>query len=247
MQVSLLGPVEVSVDGRRVPIGAGKPRALLTLLALHEGSAVSTDRLVEGLWGEEPPASATKMVQLLVSQLRKALAAAGDGASIVTRGRGYELHLGAEGARRAAVRAADHCGYAARGTRAVARRTTPGRRRGAVRDRRDPAARGASPEGDRAGRGAGTWRRAGTARWSGSSSCWSRRSRWQSGSTHSGCWPFTAAAGRRTRSTHRAGAPARSTRSGSSRDQSSGDLQEAILRQDPALDLHLAEALRAAA
>ena len=97
MQVSLLGPVEVSVDGRRVPIGAGKPRALLTLLALHEGSAVSTDRLVEGLWGEEPPASATKMVQLLVSQLRKALAAAGDGASIVTRGRGYELHLGAEG------------------------------------------------------------------------------------------------------------------------------------------------------
>ena len=97
MQVSILGPVEVSVGGRRVPVGAGKPRALLTLLALHEGAAVSTDRLVEGLWGEEPPASATKMVQLLVSQLRKALAGAGDGASIVTRGRGYELHLGSEG------------------------------------------------------------------------------------------------------------------------------------------------------
>jgi WD40 repeat protein/DNA-binding SARP family transcriptional activator len=97
MHVSVLGPVEVSVDGRLVPIGAGKPRALLTLLALHEGVALSTDRLVEGLWGEEPPASATKMVQLLVSQLRKALAGAGDGAAIVTRGRGYELHLGSGG------------------------------------------------------------------------------------------------------------------------------------------------------
>ena len=43
--------------------------------------------------GEEPPASAAKMVQLGVSQLRKALAGAGGGAEIVTHGRGYELRL----------------------------------------------------------------------------------------------------------------------------------------------------------
>ena len=56
MLISVLGPVEVSVDGKPVAIGAGKPRALLTLLALHEGSTVSTGRLVEGLWGERPSA-----------------------------------------------------------------------------------------------------------------------------------------------------------------------------------------------
>ncbi|MEP6954652.1 MAG: BTAD domain-containing putative transcriptional regulator [Solirubrobacteraceae bacterium] len=75
-------------------VGAGKPRGLLALLALSAGSTISTDRLVEGLWGEAPPATAAKMVQLYVSQLRKALAGGGDGAEIVTRGRGYELRLG---------------------------------------------------------------------------------------------------------------------------------------------------------
>src|SRR3954447_18689405 len=94
MDVRLLGLVEASIDGRPVALGAGKRRALLALLALHEGSTVSTDRLVEGLWGEEPPATAAKMVQFCVSQLRKALVAGGDGAEIVTRGRGYELRLG---------------------------------------------------------------------------------------------------------------------------------------------------------
>jgi DNA-binding SARP family transcriptional activator/RecA/RadA recombinase len=94
MQISVLGPVEVTSDGRLVAIGRGKPRALLAVLALHEGSTVSSDRLVEALWGDEPPSTAAKMVQLYVSQLRKALAVSGDGAQIVTRGRGYELRLG---------------------------------------------------------------------------------------------------------------------------------------------------------
>ena len=94
MQISVLGPVEVSVGGQPVAIGAGKPRALLALLALHEGTTVSTVRLVEGLWGAQPPATAHKMVQLYVSQLRKALANGEDGGGIVTRGRGYELRLG---------------------------------------------------------------------------------------------------------------------------------------------------------
>jgi DNA-binding SARP family transcriptional activator len=61
------------------------------MLALEVGHTVSADRLVEGLWGESPPASAPKMVQLYVSRLRRVLD--GDGARIVTRGRGYELQL----------------------------------------------------------------------------------------------------------------------------------------------------------
>jgi WD40 repeat protein/DNA-binding SARP family transcriptional activator len=94
MRISVLGPVEVTTDGRPVVIGKGKPRALLAVLALDEGSTVSSDRLVEALWGEHPPPTAAKMVQLYVSQVRKALAASGDDAEIVTRGRGYELRLG---------------------------------------------------------------------------------------------------------------------------------------------------------
>jgi WD40 repeat protein/DNA-binding SARP family transcriptional activator len=86
--------VEASVDDRPVAIGAGKPRAVLAMLALREGTAVSAEHLIDGLWGDAPPASASKMVQGYVSQLRKALAESGDGAEIVTRGRGYELRLG---------------------------------------------------------------------------------------------------------------------------------------------------------
>ena len=94
MDIGVLGPVEASAGGKPVFVGAGKPRALLALLALNAGATISTDRLVGGLWGDEPPATAAKMVQLYVSQLRKALANGGDGAEIVTRGRGYELRLG---------------------------------------------------------------------------------------------------------------------------------------------------------
>jgi DNA-binding SARP family transcriptional activator len=90
MNVRVLGPLEASVEGRTLHVGGGKP---LAILALHVGEIVSTDRLIEGLWGERPPATATKLVQVYVSQLRKALAASGDGSAIVTRGHGYQLHL----------------------------------------------------------------------------------------------------------------------------------------------------------
>jgi DNA-binding SARP family transcriptional activator len=61
------------------------------MLALEAGRTVSADRLAEGLWGDELPPSAGKMVQLYVSHLRRALD--GDGVRIVTHGRGYELQL----------------------------------------------------------------------------------------------------------------------------------------------------------
>jgi DNA-binding SARP family transcriptional activator/tetratricopeptide (TPR) repeat protein len=94
MDVRVFGPLQAIVDGRPVALGGVKPRALLAMLALNAGSTVSSERLIEGLWGENQPATATKLVQIYVSQLRKALAAGGDGAEIVTRGRGYELRLG---------------------------------------------------------------------------------------------------------------------------------------------------------
>ena len=67
------------------------------MLALRANRTVAADELIDGLWAEHPPASAAKNLQSLVSQLRKAFAADGGGASIVTRGRGYELRV-AEGA-----------------------------------------------------------------------------------------------------------------------------------------------------
>ena len=86
MNVQVLGPLEARAAGRLVPLGGAKPRALLAMLALDAGSPVSTERLIDGLWGDRPPATATKLVQLYVSQLRKALATCDDGTEIVTRG-----------------------------------------------------------------------------------------------------------------------------------------------------------------
>jgi WD40 repeat protein/DNA-binding SARP family transcriptional activator len=94
MQIHLLGPVEVSSDNGNVVLGGPKPRALLAMLALDAGSTVSADRLIDGLWGDEPPATAAKMVQVYVSQLRKAMAALGEDDAIATHGRGYQLQLG---------------------------------------------------------------------------------------------------------------------------------------------------------
>jgi YVTN family beta-propeller protein len=91
VDLHLLGPVEALLDGQPVALGAPKQRAVLAMLALRLGHTVSVDRLAEGLWGEDAPPSAPKMLQLYVSHLRRLLAS--NGAEIVTHGRGYELRL----------------------------------------------------------------------------------------------------------------------------------------------------------
>ena len=87
----LLGPLEAVVDGTQVPLPAAKPRALLALLLLNRNHAVATDRLIDELWGDEPPAQATKTLQVYVSQLRKAIGAD----RLVTRPPGYLLRVDA--------------------------------------------------------------------------------------------------------------------------------------------------------
>ena len=94
MQIHLLGPVAVATDHGPVALGGPKQRALLAMLALEAGSTVSAEHLVDGLWGDAPPATANKLVQLYVSHLRKAMAASGDNGLIATRGGGYELRVG---------------------------------------------------------------------------------------------------------------------------------------------------------
>ena len=99
MDFRILGPLEVLDDGRTVPLGGTKQRALLGLLLLHPNETLSTERLIDELWGERPPSSAAKAVHARVSRLRKALAGAdGPGTAdlVVTRERGYELKLDPE-------------------------------------------------------------------------------------------------------------------------------------------------------
>jgi DNA-binding SARP family transcriptional activator/class 3 adenylate cyclase len=91
MDFRILGPLEVLDEGREVALGGSKQRALLAVLVLHANETLSTDRLIEELWGEHPPATAAKTVQVHVSRLRKALASGGD--LIVTREHGYRLEL----------------------------------------------------------------------------------------------------------------------------------------------------------
>jgi WD40 repeat protein/DNA-binding SARP family transcriptional activator len=92
MQIRVLGHVEANVDDRPIALGGAKQRAVLAMLGLEANRTVSADRLIEGLWGEESPASAAKMVQNYIWRLRAVLAADSQ-AEILTHGRGYELRI----------------------------------------------------------------------------------------------------------------------------------------------------------
>jgi DNA-binding SARP family transcriptional activator/ABC-type branched-subunit amino acid transport system substrate-binding protein/DNA-binding beta-propeller fold protein YncE len=89
MEVRILGPLEVWARDRQMEVGSGKQQALLVVLALDAPMPVSTDRLIEALWGESPPASALNSIRIYVSQLRKVLGES----TVVTEGGGYRLAL----------------------------------------------------------------------------------------------------------------------------------------------------------
>ena len=87
IEFRVLGSLEVVDEDRALALGSPQQRPLLAVLLVHRGEPVSSDRLIDELWGEQAPASAIKIVQGYVSNLRKVL---GDGL-LVTRGRGYLL------------------------------------------------------------------------------------------------------------------------------------------------------------
>ncbi|MET7945397.1 BTAD domain-containing putative transcriptional regulator [Micromonospora sp. NPDC005324] len=79
MRFRILGPTQVVLaDGREVPVGGPRLRALLALLLLDAGRVVSAERLIDGLYGEHPPRGAANALQSQVSRLRQALPAEHD-------------------------------------------------------------------------------------------------------------------------------------------------------------------------
>src|SRR2546428_13552137 len=72
MEFKVLGPVEVSGPRGRIKIGSGLQRAILALLVLRVGETVSTDHLIDEVWGDDPPPSAHHAIGVHVSRLRRA-------------------------------------------------------------------------------------------------------------------------------------------------------------------------------
>jgi predicted ATPase/DNA-binding SARP family transcriptional activator len=90
-EIRVLGPVGIVGADGPASLGASKLRRLLAVLAIHAGEALPSDVLIDAVWGTAPPASAMKLLQVYVSQLRKTLPAP---VWIRTHGASYGLELG---------------------------------------------------------------------------------------------------------------------------------------------------------
>src|SRR5256885_12101012 len=88
----VLGPLEVSDETGPLLLGGQKQRAVLALLLIEAPRPVSTDRLIDALWGEEPPRTAVTSLQNFISQLRKTLGAD----ALLTKPPGYALQISPE-------------------------------------------------------------------------------------------------------------------------------------------------------
>ena len=95
MEYRILGPLEVFSAGIPIEVGGPRHRKLLAYLLVNAGDAVSSERLINGLWGEDPPISARSILHVRISEIRNALRA-GRGnrnAGIVTGHSGYQLQV----------------------------------------------------------------------------------------------------------------------------------------------------------
>src|SRR5690242_1262078 len=90
MDYRVLGPLEVQGRDGPLQLGGEQQRALLALLLLNANHVVSRERIIDELWGDEPPNTAVQTVQVYVSRLRKLLPSE----SLQTRPPGYVLRVG---------------------------------------------------------------------------------------------------------------------------------------------------------
>ncbi len=98
MEFSVLGPLEVRRDGSNVPLGSFKQRSLLALLLIHANQVVSTDRIIDELWGDDPATGHQNSLWVHISHLRTALEPdrekRSEGTVLLTRAPGYQLQVG---------------------------------------------------------------------------------------------------------------------------------------------------------
>ena len=93
--ISLLGPPTVSVSGRNVTLVSVRQAAVLALLALNAPSVVSFERVIDAVWGDDPPVSVRAALQVHVSQLRKQIRRVGGVETLIVTGQGgYRLDVG---------------------------------------------------------------------------------------------------------------------------------------------------------
>jgi DNA-binding SARP family transcriptional activator/pimeloyl-ACP methyl ester carboxylesterase len=96
VQFHLLGPLDVTHDGRTVAVGGPRTRAVLAMLLLDANRVVAADRLVDELWPEHGQQRGAANLQVRLSELRRALRSVGEGERLVTRPPGYVLRVAAD-------------------------------------------------------------------------------------------------------------------------------------------------------
>ena len=92
MQYRILGPLEVVVDGRSLDVGPRKQRSLFALLLIHHNRIVSTDRILDALWGEDSLGKENAL-WVYISRLRSILAEVTADEILVTKDHGYSLEI----------------------------------------------------------------------------------------------------------------------------------------------------------
>ena len=89
----MLGPVELCIDERQVPLPGSRLRGVVGVLALHANRVVAAERLLQAVWGPAPPKTARNSLQGQASRLRRLLAASGESDRLVFREPGYLLRV----------------------------------------------------------------------------------------------------------------------------------------------------------
>jgi predicted ATPase/DNA-binding SARP family transcriptional activator len=93
VDIAVLGPLELRAGaGQAVPVAGARLRTLLLLLSLDANRVVPTERLIDGVWGAEPPAAAGNALQALISRLRRAA----PGLTVEAAPNGYRLVIDAD-------------------------------------------------------------------------------------------------------------------------------------------------------
>lgn len=93
VEFRILGPLEASVEGRPVPLGGPKQRALLALLLVHAGTVVAADELIDEVWGADAPPTVRAGLQVYLSRLRRTLGSDRGNELLVRHAYGYALMI----------------------------------------------------------------------------------------------------------------------------------------------------------